>query len=168
MASDKPKVYIESSTISYLTARSTRNVVIEAKKELTRKWWELRDRFELFISKTVVEEIEGGDTKAAEARLEIIQDIPRLARNEAAETLAQILLRTGAIPAKAEADAAHIAYAAVYGMNFLITWNQKHIATDANRRFIEIILIQSGFFVPRLLTPEQHLFIMEVENGYNP
>ena len=69
MASDKPKVYIESSTISYLTARPTRNIIVDAKQELTRDWWDRRDRYELFISETVVEEIADGDPDAARLRL---------------------------------------------------------------------------------------------------
>jgi hypothetical protein len=157
----KPKVYLESSTISYLTARPTEEPIRMAKQILTRQWWALRESFDLYISQTVVDEIGEGDPEAAEARLEIVQNIPRLTRNEATEMLAKILLQRGAVPKKSEADAAHIAYSAICEMGFLITWNQKHIATDAKRRFIETVLIDSGFSLPRLLTPEQHLLVME-------
>ena len=115
----------------------------------------------MFISNSVIEEISEGDPEAAEARLQIAEGISVLAMNEAVIPLGQILLRTGAVPQKSEADAVHIAYSAVFGMDFLVTWNQKHIATDARRRLIEAVLIDSGFRLPRLLTPEQHLLAME-------
>lgn len=158
---EKSRIYVESSTISYLTARRSRDIVLNAKQELTHEWWELRDRFDLFVSETVVEEISEGDPEAAEARLQVVQGIPLLVINEAIKPLAQALLRAGAVPIKSETDAVHIAYSAVYEMDFLITWNQKHIATDARRRFIEDVLLDSGFHLPRLLTPEQHLLTME-------
>ena len=69
-------------------------------------------------------------------------------------------MQTGAIPEKSKADAVHIAYSAIYGMDFLITWNQKHIAANAKRRLIEAVLLDSGFRLPQLFTPEQHL-VME-------
>jgi len=165
---DKPKVYLESSTISYLTARPTDEPIRKAKQILTRLWWEQREKFDFYISQTVLEEIADGDTQAAEARLEIAKDIPILESNDKIKPLAHAFLRAGAIPAKSVADAEHIAYSAIYGMDFLITWNQKHIATNANRWLIEAVLLDAGFRLTRLLTPEQHLFLMEIENDSNP
>jgi len=165
---DKPKVYLESSTISYLTARPTEEPIQKAKQILTRRWWEQREKFDFYISQTVLDEIEKGDSQAAEARLDIVREMSILAVNEKIKPLAQDLLRARAIPKKSEADAEHIAYSAIYDMNFLITWNQKHIATNANRRLVEAVLLDAGFRLPRLLTPEQHLFLMEVENDSNP
>ena len=157
----KSKVYIESSTISYLTAWPSRDIVVNAKQKLTHDWWTQRNRFEMFISETVIEEIEEGDPQAAEARLRIVVGIPILQVNESVKSLARTLLQTGAIPPKSEADAVHIACATMYEMDFLITWNQKHIATDARRHLIEAAVSDSGFLLPRLLTPEQHLLTME-------
>lgn len=161
---DKIKVYIESSAISYLTSRPTEDLIRKAKQFLTRSWWDLRDRFDMYVSETVLEEITEGDPAAAELRMAVVKDISILGYNEQVESLAQSLLRTGAVPANSEADAYHIAYAAVYGMEILLTWNQKHIATDARRRHIEIVIIDNRQRVPRLLTPEQHLLAMELEN----
>ena len=163
---DKPKIYVESSTISYLTARPTDEPIRKAKQILTRQWWELRESFELYISQTVVDEIELGDRNAADLRIRAVIGIPILEQIPSIQPLTQALLRTGAIPMKSEADAVHVAYTAVHGMNVLLTWNQKHIATDAKRRLIEAVILDFGFRLPRLLTPEQHLLSMENEDVY--
>ena len=162
--SGKPKVYIESSTISYLTARPTEEPIRKAKQILTRQWWERRESFELYISQTVVDEIGLGDNVAASLRVDAVRDISILAFVPSILPLTQALLRTGAIPEKSEADAVHIAYTTVHGMDVLVTWNQKHIATDVKRRLIEAVILDFGFRLPRLLTPEQHLLAMENEN----
>ena len=105
-----------------------------------------------------------GDTVAAGLRIDAVHGIPILEVVPSIQPLTQALLRTGAIPQKSEADAVHIAYTTVHGMDVLLTWNQKHIATDANRRLIEKVILDFGFRLPRLLTPEQHLLSMENEN----
>lgn len=158
---DKPKVYVESSTISYLTSRPTQNIVIAAKQKLTHDWWNQRGKYELFISETVIEEITKGDLKAAEARLHIIDEFTILPLTETVDILTDALLESQAMPKKAKLDASHIAHAAIHDMNFLITWNQKHIATEKNRKMIEAIIEAFGFRTPRLFTPETHLIYEE-------
>lgn len=160
----KLKIYVESSTISYLTARPTEEPIRKAKQILTRQWWKLRESFNLFISQTVVDEIELGDRSAAGLRLQAAEGLPILELVPAIEPLSQALLRTKAIPVNSEADAVHIAYTAAHGMDVLLTWNQKHIATDMKRRLIEAVILDFGFRLPRLLTPEQHLLSLENEN----
>jgi predicted nucleic acid-binding protein len=158
---DKLKIYIESSTISYLTARPTEEPIRKAKQVLTRQWWQRRESFDLYISQTVVDEIRLGDKVAAGLRIDAIKGISILELVPAIQPLAKALLQTGAIPVKSEADAVHVAYAAIHGLDILLTWNQKHIATDMKRRFIEAVILDFGFRLPRLLTPEQHLLSME-------
>lgn len=157
----KPKIYVESSTISYLTAWPSRDIVVNAKQELTRQWWKQRDRYELFISNAVIEEIAEGDSEAAEARLKAVEGIAVLPPTEAVERLTDALLDAGAVPENSKMDASHIAHAAAHGMHFLITWNQKHIATDRKRKQIEAIIEEFDFKPPRLLTPERHMIFEE-------
>lgn len=165
---NRPKVYLESSMISYLTARPTEDPIRKAKQILTHQWWRHREKCTLFISKAVVDEIGLGNRVAAGLRMTAVQGIPILEFMPPILPLAQALLRTGAIPAKSEVDAVHIAYTAVHNMDILLTWNQKHIATDVKRRLIEAIILDFGLRLPRLLTPEQHLLSMETDNvhGY--
>lgn len=159
--SAKPKIYVESSTISYLTARPSLNILVNARQELTRQWWERQNRYELFISNAVIEEIMEGDPVAAEARLKKVEEISVLPLTESVERLSGTLLNAGAVPENSKLDASHIAHAAVHGMDFLITWNQKHIATDKKRKQIEAVIEEFGFKPPRLLTPERHIIFEE-------
>ena len=159
--SDRPKVYIESSTISYLTARPTEEPIRKAKQILTRRWWQHRESFDLHISQTVIDEIELGDPNAAALRVQAVEGIPLLPLDDKVVRLAGTLLAVEALPSHSKTDAEHIAYAAVFGMDFLVTWNQRHIATDKKRRQIEAIIEGFGYQPPIIITPEQHLFFME-------
>ncbi|MGL4944562.1 MAG: hypothetical protein ACRC46_15380 [Thermoguttaceae bacterium] len=122
----------------------------------------------MYISQMVVDEIKRGNKEAAGFRIDAITGIPLLEYIPPVPLLAHRLLQVRAFPANEEADAVHVAYAAVYGMDFLVTWNQKHIANDMPRRFVEKILSESGAKPPRLLTPESHLLEVEDHNvhGY--
>ncbi len=159
----KPKVYIESSTISFLTARPTKNPLLSVKQLLTRQWWMKRDFFDPFISETVVEEIEKGNADAAKLRVEVVEGIPILAVNESVKRLANKLLFLEAVPEHSEMDAYHIALATVYGMDYLVTWNQKHIAAPRKRRLIDEIAFNRNLKAPLIITPEE--FLVEIDEN---
>jgi hypothetical protein len=151
-----PKVYLETSVISYLAAKPARDVVVLAHQQLTREWWDLRrDAFELYSSEVVVAESERGNPDAALARREILRQTIQLSASEAAEQLVPLLLRATGLPAKALADMAHIALATVHGMQYLLTWNCKHIANAAVQRVVVKTCRQRGFESPVICTPEE-------------
>ena len=119
-----PRVYLETTIPSYLTAWPSGNAVIAGHQETTKEWWATcRERFELHVSQFVLDEAGAGDPEAARLRLEVLRGLPELPATETALTLATALLAEGAVPEKARTDAAHIAVAAVHGMDFLVTWN---------------------------------------------
>ena len=155
---NRPKLYLESSTISYLTARPSENLVRKFRQERTRQWWTFRDRFELFISKTVINEIRLGDPEAARLRLEMVDGIPVLPHSDQVDLLAQVFISTGAVPSNAVQDAYHIASSAVCQMNYLLTWNQKHIANSAKLRQMEELIFGFQLTPPLIVTPEQLLY----------
>ena len=126
----KPTVYVETTIVSYLVGWLSRNdLQVAANQELTRRWWaDRRYDFELFASTVVVDEASDGDPGLAAERLRFLKDVTLLRVPDHAHTLKLELLRRTHIPAKAENDALHIAVAAVHGMEFLVTWNCKHIA----------------------------------------
>jgi hypothetical protein len=125
----KPKVYIETTIVSYLTARSSRDLIIAAHQQLTQTWWEDRRlHFDLYVSQAVIQESSAGDTLMAEKRLEMLETIPSLDLRQEAAALARALVEKGPLPEKAAVDALHIAVATVHGMDYLLTWNCKHIA----------------------------------------
>jgi predicted nucleic acid-binding protein len=151
-----PKVYLETSVVSYITSRPARDVVVLAHQQLTREWWELRrNEFELYTSEVVVAESERGDPEAARGRREIIRQTKQLSASEAAEQLVPALLRATGLPPKALADMAHIALATVHGMQYLLTWNCKHIANAAVRRMVVKTCRERGFEPPVICTPEE-------------
>lgn len=153
---ERPKVYLESSVISYLAARPSRDILATAHQQVTREWWERsRSQFDLFVSGEVLNEICRGDPAAAQIRLTYVRDLPVLEADEQARLLAAEILRTSALPQKAAADAAHIAIATVNGMDFLLTWNCTHIANGFVQRAISRLSREMGFEPPTIVTPEE-------------
>ncbi len=129
----KPRVYVETSIVSYLTARPARDIVIAGRQQSTRDWWvTASSRFELVISQLVREEA-GVGADAATARLAAFAPLARLAFPREALALAQRLVDAGAVPRRAAPDAAHVAIAAVQNVEFLATWNLRHIANATAR-----------------------------------
>lgn len=152
----KQKVYLETSVISYLTARASRDVVKLAKQELTREWWRLsKAYFEVYVSAFVLDEIKAGDPEAAKQRLNSVADLPVLAVNTEIITLYEHLLSAKIVPGKAAADAFHIAMAAYHGMAYLLTWNFKHINNAAMRERIAVAVKKAGYAEPAMVTPEE-------------
>lgn len=151
----KPKVYVETTILSYLTAWRSDDVLRAAHQELTAKWWSSRNQFELFVSEFVIDEIRRGDPDAARERIAAAEGLERLLADHQVELLARSLLEQAALPTKARIDAAHIAVAAVHGMDYLLTWNCKHIANAFMRPSIERICRESGCEPPVICTPEE-------------
>ena len=150
----KPSVYIETTIPSYLTAWRSPELIMAANQEATRSWWEIaRPRYDLFISDIVAQEANGGDPEAAKRRVTVIEGLPELDVSEEAELLAAQLLADAAIPEKAKTDALHIAVATVHGIDYLLTWNCKHIANAVMRPKIEAICRAFGYEPPVICTP---------------
>ncbi len=123
----KKRVYVESSVISYLTARPARVLAKLVKQQQTADWWEKRHRWELFISATVMQEIQRGDPEAALKRVDAVEGLPVLPVTDEERRMGRRLVEMGAVPLKALEDAIHIATATLSGMDYLVTWNQTHI-----------------------------------------
>lgn len=152
----KAKVYVETTVVSYLTARRSRNLVVAAHQELTQRWWKHRRReFALFCSQLVVREVSAGDRRAAARRLEALERMPLLEINEPAKELAAALARAAARPHKATEDVLHIALATVHGMDYLLTWNCKHIANAEIRNVVAAVSYEHGYGAPVICTPEE-------------
>ena len=152
----KPTVYIETTIPSLLTAWPSRDVEIAAQQIATREWWERRrQNFDLFVSQEVLGEASKGDAEAARLRLEAIATIPVLDANEQVEAVTRRILETGLIPPRAQRDAAHIGFAAVYEMDFLLTWNCRHIHNAMISRRLTGVCAAMGFTMPVLCTPRE-------------
>ncbi len=142
-------VYIESSVISYITARPSRDIVTSARQAITIEWWEeYKCQFDIFISELVIEEIGSGDLVAAKRRLSIIEKIPVLEATENATKLAKALISENAVPEASAEDALHISIAAVQRINFLLTWNFKHINNANTRDKISSVITKWDYTCP--------------------
>ena len=151
----KPRIYVETTVPSYLTAWPSRDLVRAAHQQITREWWARRDEFELYSSRLVVQECQSGDPRAAADRLASLASIPLLEQTSNAAVLAEALVRGVPLPERAAADALHIAIAAVHGMGYLLTWNCTHIANVTLRPQIEAVCRASGYEPPLICTPEE-------------
>ncbi|AUB79726.1 type II toxin-antitoxin system VapC family toxin [Candidatus Thiodictyon syntrophicum] len=152
----KPKVYIETSVISYLTARPSNDLRTAANQVATTDWWDgRRNQFEVFVSSFVVAEASKGHPEAATRRLDAIARIPKLEATEEVRALGLALVAEGALPSQAEIDAYHIAIAAVNAVDYLLTWNCSHIANASLRSKIETVCRSHGVEPPIICTPTE-------------
>jgi hypothetical protein len=150
-----PTVYLETSVVSYLTARLSQSLLIARRQRLTRVWWHrYRHNHPLTISVRVQQEAGGGDSAASKDRLDAIRGIDTLPFDALSGHLAEKLIGNGLLPGKALADAEHIAIAATNFVPLLITWNFKHLANPVLRRVVVRACEAEGFRCPEICTPE--------------
>lgn len=153
----RPRVYVETSVISYLVARrNQRDLLVASNQELTHEWWESRrDSFELCVSAIVLAEASRGDQTFAAARIAVARELTVVETPAAAMELANALLQRAGLPQNAYEDALHIAVAAATGMDFLLTWNCKHIANAVIIPRVNSVIRSFGFEPPLIYTPQQ-------------
>lgn len=150
------KIYIETTIISYLTARPSKNILATAWQELTKEWWtHRRTYFDLFTSELVLAEAYKGDAEAAQRRLNHLEDIPIIATTDSAIEFARRLINEGPLPEKAIDDALHIALSAVHRIDYLMTWNFKHIDNAEMKPSIRELCILHGYHYPEICTPQE-------------
>lgn len=152
----RPRLYLETTIPSYLVARRSRDLRLAADQETTQQWWETeRQSFSLHISTTVLKEVRRGDPAYAAAREAWLAGVPLLGDLPEATELAKRLLRDEIIPAVAADDATHVALAAAHQMQFLLTWNCKHINNHNLRARIERACAAMGLACPDICTPAE-------------
>ncbi|WP_035259001.1 type II toxin-antitoxin system VapC family toxin [Desulfatirhabdium butyrativorans] len=159
---EKKTVYIETSIVSYLTARPTNDLLAAACQKITSDWWDTqRSRFSLYTSSLVTEEAARGNPDAASRRLNALSDIQLLAITEAVVALSKALLQEGALPKKALDDSLHIAIAAVHGVDYLLTWNCRHIDNAEMKPVVRKVCTANGYVCPEICTPQELMGVDE-------
>jgi hypothetical protein len=149
-------VYLETTIISYLVARPSRDLLVAAHQQSTQDWWATRlGSFNCYVSQVVIDEASNGDPDEIQKRAAIIADLPVLEVNQASEPLTLAILAIGVIPARAVRDAAHIAVATVHEVDYLLTWNCKHLANAQIIRRIAGVCERLGHRMPIICTPEE-------------
>jgi hypothetical protein len=149
----KQKAYVETSMVSYLTAHPSEDLVRAAHQQVTREWWAGRQAFDIYISQFVLDEASKGDPEAAALRLATLEQIAVLDVTDDATVLAEELIAGGGLPQQARVDAFHVAVATVHGMDYLLSWNCKHIANATLRSRIEAICRTAGYEPPVICMP---------------
>ncbi|HBI42592.1 MAG TPA: DNA-binding protein [Planctomycetales bacterium] len=150
------RVYIETTVVSYLTARPSRDLVIAAHQQITHEWWDsCSGDYKLCASELVVREAGAGDSQAALKRLDLLKSTILVQTRQEALDLAEELVNAGALPAQAFEDALHIAIAADQKIPYLLTWNLRHMANATMRSLIESVCANKGYKAPIICTPEE-------------
>ena len=153
----KPRIYVETSVISYLAARPSADAINATRQHFSYQLWQKRAQLDLLVSDAVLAEVQIGDEVAVRNRLVYCNELALLDIHPGAEALATLLLRKKAGPAKAFTDAVHIAIAALHEIRFIASWNFRHIVGAVARRNIELALAEADVFVPVIATPEEIL-----------
>jgi len=153
----KKRVYVESSVISYYVAWPSKDDLIRSRQLATAVWWEHRHEWDCFVSPTVMLEILRGDPGAAARRLEKAQLLPELPASSEADFLGELLVTSKLVPESAKPDAMHLATAAVHGIHYLATWNQKHLDNPDLRARIEDLIRRHGWAPATVCTPDRLL-----------
>lgn len=152
----KQTVYIETSVISYLTAKPSRDLIVAAHQQITNDWWEnALPNYDAFISPIVIEEISRGDVNAVQLRLDKTLTFPILEILPEVMSLAETYYTALIIPEKARADAYHLATASWHGIDFIVSWNCTHIVNGRIKMLIEEINARQGIRTPIICTPEE-------------
>lgn len=154
----KPQAYLETTILSYLSARPSRDLIVAGHQQITREWWDRRrNEFSLFISQFVADEAGQGDPEAVRRRMGMVAGLRMLEITHEVGDLAAAVLRAGVIPRESATDAAHIAVAALHGMDFLLTWNCAHIANAKIITRLRALCEARGLRCPVICTPEELL-----------
>jgi hypothetical protein len=152
----RPRLYLETTIPSYLTARTSRDLTTAMHQKITLHWWNSwRTNFDIYVSEHVLAEAEKGDPDAARRRAEILTPYAVLISDSRSRQLAKLLMKNCGLPMRAKVDARHVAVAAVHSMNFLLTWNCAHLANEQFASKIALTCRAEGYNCPTLCTPDQ-------------
>ena len=155
-------IYIETTVVGHITGRLHTDPSIAYRQIITRKWWATAPaRYHCFVSQLTIDECSDGDPDAANERLDLIKGIELVEPSDEVGVLAELLVVRLAVPASEARDALHIAIAAVNRIQFIVTWNFKHILNPHMQTKIANTCREGGFDSPVICTPQQ---LLETEN----
>jgi hypothetical protein len=149
-------LYLETTFISYLVARPSQDAIVAGHQQTTQQWWvNRRAAFNCFVSPVVTQEASSGDPSEAQKRLAVISNLPLLQMTPDVQSLIREITSAGILPPNAFADAAHVAVATIHRIDFLLTWNCKHLANAQIAKQIRLVCDRLGFAMPTICTPDE-------------
>jgi predicted nucleic acid-binding protein len=147
-------VYLETSFVSALVT-NRRDVASLYRREVSREWWATQaNRHALFVGAEVLAELSHPSFPLSQAALAWIEAVPLLPVTDEALGLTRLLIRERAMPGPVAGDALHVAVATVHGMDYLLTWNVRHLANPNKLNHLRVVCLRAGLAPPRILTPE--------------
>jgi hypothetical protein len=153
-----PTVYLETTVISYLTSRPSRDVLVAAHQAVTIEWWKNDlPKFKAVISPVVLDEISAGDPEAVTSRLATVENMPLIEITPEVTSLAVRYDDMIRLPESARADALHLALATWHGVDYLVSWNCRHIVSGRTRTLVQALNDSLGVATPVICTPEELL-----------
>ncbi len=154
----KKRIYVETTVVSYLTARPSRDIMVAGHQDATREVWpQLSSKYETYISVLVFQEAGRGDPDQARMRIAAIEAFPMLDIDDEARSLAEKIILRKAVPSEHPEDALHIAVAAVNGMEVILTWNFAHLNNPFTRKMVRQVVEDEGYECPEISSPEELL-----------
>jgi predicted nucleic acid-binding protein len=154
----KRRLYIETTVVSYLTARPSRDLLVAGHQEATRELWpRLAKDYDTYVSALVYEEAARGDAEQAAKRLAAIKPFRMLDIDTDARMLASKIIAGKGIPSEYPEDALHIAVAAIHGIAVLVTWNFAHLSNPFTRTMVRQLVENQGYICPEICSPEELL-----------
>jgi predicted nucleic acid-binding protein len=154
----KKRVYIETTVVSYFTARPSRDLLVAGHQQATREIWpELAAEYETYVSALVYEEAGRGDPEQARMRIAAMKPFRMLDIDDEARSLAEKITAGRGVAEANPEDALHIAVAAVNGMEVFVTWNFAHLNNPFTRMMVRQIVENQGYECPEICSPEELL-----------
>ena len=161
-------VYLETSFISLLVGNPSRDLVTAANQQVTRDWWRWRRQdFLCVASDEVTQEASKGDPDQVRRRLEVLGGLAFIQPSKEAEDLSLAFRATGALPANAQTDAAHLAIATAAVVDYLLTWNCRHLANAQILRRLDREALRHGWKLPKVCTPAELMGDLPYESESN-
>ncbi len=147
-------VYIETTIPSaYVTRRTDPGSLF--RREITRQWWRQQlPLYEGWTSDAVALELERGDWPGQSEALVLIEALSRLSVSDEVIAVAQRYVQERLVPRDLPGDAAHLAVACLHEVDFMLTWNIRHLANPNKVDHLTVINRRMGLLTPRIVTPD--------------
>jgi predicted nucleic acid-binding protein len=149
----KRSVYLDSTIFSFYYDDRPGSL---HRKEITMDWWETqRQYYDIFTSFFVIREVSDPTYPNWQKVLALSEQVPVLEETPEIRGIVKVYIDNQVMPADDVGDAAHLAIASYYSIDFLLTWNCTHLANANKVEHIRRINMRLGLFTPELITPEQ-------------
>ena len=147
-------VYLDTSFVSAcVTSRTDPQSV--ARRETSVDWWSTQSiRHSIFVSAEVINEVSDPEYPNRDAAAKWVDPLPQLPATETAYELAGLLVKERVMPGPASGDAAHVAIATIHGIEYLLSWNVRHLANPNKTLHLRVICERIGLTPPMIVTPD--------------